>query len=128
LLCHRELAIAISAATVYHELAQEIADYFLLTKHCNIRPGIALLLNFIGGLSVLFGAVLILSANVSSNATGCILAIGAGAYIYVAAVESLPRALAAQKDASDKLIAVISFLVGAVPIGLVLLNHGHCEA
>jgi zinc transporter ZupT len=128
LLCDRELAIAISAATVYHELAQEIADYFLLTKHCNIRPGIALLLNFIGGLSVLFGAVLILSANVSSNATGCILAIGAGAYIYVAAVESLPRALAAQKDASDKLIAVISFLVGAVPIGLVLLNHGHCEA
>jgi zinc transporter ZupT len=128
LLCHRELAIAISAATVYHELAQEIADYFLLTKHCNIRPGIALLLNFIGGLSVLFGAVLILSVNVSSNATGCILAIGGGVYIYVATVETLPRARDAQKDALDKLIAVVSFVVGAVPIGLVLLNHGHCEA
>jgi zinc transporter ZupT len=127
LLCDRELAIAISAATVYHELAQELADYFLLTKHCNIRPGVALLLNFIGGFSVLFGAVLILSANVSSNATGCILAIGGGVYIYVATVETLPRARDAQKDALDKLIAVISFVVGVVPIGLVLLNHGHCE-
>ena len=50
-LCSRDLAIAVSAATVYHELAQELADYFLLTIHCNIRPFAALTLNFVSGLS-----------------------------------------------------------------------------
>jgi zinc transporter ZupT len=126
-LCHRELAIAISVATVYHELAQEVADFFLLTEHCNIRPLVALLLNFVGGLSVLFGAILVLSMDVSANATGCILAIGSGVYIYVAVGECLPRAQQAQKTANDKAISVASFVVGVIPIGLVLLNHGHCE-
>ena len=126
-MCHRELAIAISISTVYHELAQEVADFFLLTEHCNIRPAVALLLNFVGGLSVLFGAILILSVNVTANATGCILAIGSGVYIYVAVGECLPRAQQAQKTANDKAISVASFVVGVLPIGLVLLNHGHCE-
>jgi zinc transporter ZupT len=127
-LCQRELAIAISVSTVYHELAQEIADFFLLTEHCHIRPAVALLLNFVGGLSVLFGAILILSMDVSANATGCILAIGSGVYIYIAVGECLPRARQAQKTATDKAISVASFVVGVIPIGLVLLNHGHCEA
>jgi zinc transporter ZupT len=125
-LCDRQLAIAITLATVYHELAQEVADFFLLTKHCNIPPGMALLLNFIGGLSVLFGGLLILTVDTSSNTTGCILAIGAGVYIYVAVGECLPRAQQVQKNATDKVISLVSFVVGAIPIGLVLLNHGHC--
>jgi zinc transporter ZupT len=125
-LCNRELAIAISVATVYHELAQEVADFFLLTEHCNIRPSIALLLNFVGGLSVWLGAIFVLSMDVSANATGCILAIGAGVYIYVAVGECWPRALQAHKTANDKAVSVVSFVVGAIPIGLVLLNHGHC--
>jgi zinc transporter ZupT len=125
-LCDRQLAIAITLATVYHELAQEVADFFLLTKQCNIRPGMALLLNFVGGLSVLFGALFILIIDTSSNATGCILAIGAGVYIYVAVGECLPRAQQVQTNATDKVISLVSFVVGAIPIGLVLLNHGHC--
>ena len=125
--CNRDLAIAISLATVYHELAQEVADFFLLTEHCHIRPAMALLLNFLFGLSVMIGAVLILSVDISQNATGCILAIGGGVYIYIAVGECLPRAKQAQKTARDKVISVISFIAGAIPIGLVLLNHGHCE-
>lgn len=128
MLCDRDLAITISAATIYHELAQELADYFLLTKHCNIRPFVALTLNFVSGLSVLFGALLILSMDVNSNTTGCLLAIGAGVYLYIAASECLPRARAAQKNKQDKLVSLVSFVCGVVPIGLVLLNHGHCEA
>jgi zinc transporter ZupT len=127
-LCDRQLAIAIALATVYHELAQEVADFFLLTKHCNIRPGMALLLNFVGGLSVLLGALLILTVDISSNATGCILAIGGGVYIYVAVGECLPRAQQVQKNATDKVISLVSFVMGVIPIGLVLLNHGHCDA
>jgi zinc transporter ZupT len=127
MLCNRDLAITISIATVYHELAQELADYFLLTKHCNIQPAVALTLNFVSGLSVLFGALLILSVDVDSNTTGCLLAVGAGVYLYIAAAECLPRARSAQENTKDKLISLASFVFGVIPIGLVLLNHGHCE-
>jgi zinc transporter ZupT len=126
-ICHRELAVTIAVATVYHELAQEIADFFLLTKHCYIRIPVALALNFVGGLSVMLGAIVILLFDISSNTTGCILAMGAGVYVHIAAAECLPRAKDAQKTTTDKLLSFASFVVGVVPIGLVLLNHGHCE-
>jgi zinc transporter ZupT len=128
LLCNRELAIAISAATVYHEIAQELADYLLLTKTCRIRPGMALFLNFISGLSVMIGALLILVLDINSNTTGCILAVGGGVYIFVAAGECIPRVLQSHRSLFDKIVSLVSFVVGAVPIGLVLLNHGHCDA
>ena len=127
-LCHRQLAIAVTAATVYHELAQELADYFLLTRHCHLKPVMALTLNFLGGLSVLLGGILILSVPVNSNVTGCILAIGGGVYIHIAASECGPRARAAQKNLFDKFVSMVSFVLGVVPIGLVLLNHGHCAS
>ena len=127
-LCHRELAITIAAATVYHELAQEIADYLLLTKHCNLSTVKAIVLNFIGGLSILFGALLVLAFDISANATGGILAMGGGVYIYIAGVECWPRVREAQKSTRDKCISVVGFFCGVIPIGLVLLNHGHCDA
>jgi zinc transporter ZupT len=126
-LCNRDLAIAISAATVYHEIAQEIADYFMLTKHCNLSPPVALVCNFCGGFSVLIGAVLVTLFDISVTATGCILAMGGGVYIYIAVGECLPRARKSQKNKTDKIISLVSFVVGVIPIGLVLLNHGHCE-
>jgi len=126
LLCDHKVAVTIAAATVYHELAQEIADYFLLTKHCHLHPITALGLNFLGGLSVLLGALLILAVDVSSMATGCILAVGAGVYFYISGVECLPLAMKVQTCLFDKIVGLVSFVLGVVPIGLVLLNHGHC--
>lgn len=77
------MAYAIVAATIYHELAQELADYFLLTTHVGLKPWKALLLNFTSGLSVVLGAVLILALDISNMATGCILAISAGVSLFV---------------------------------------------
>ncbi len=128
-MCSRDLAIAISAATIYHEIAQEVADYFMLTRFCHIPPCKALCFNFINGLSVMFGACLILAIeDISDVALGSILAVSAGVYIYISVAECFPRAKAAQKTLKDKLVAFLAFVVGVVPIGLVLLNHGHCEA
>ena len=128
LLCNRQLAITIAAATVYHELAQEIADYLLLTRHCNISSAVAIVLNFIGGLSILLGALLVMAFDISSNAKGCILAIGGGVYVYISGVECWPRVREAQESAKDKAISILCFVCGVFPIGLVLLNHGHCDA
>jgi zinc transporter ZupT len=128
LLCSREVAYTIVAATVYHEIGQELADFFLLVHHCGFGRVRALLLNFLSGFSVVSGGLIILASDISDEATGSILAISAGVYIYIAASECIPRIQAKRKTIKDTLIFVLCFATGAVPIGLVLLNHGHCEA
>jgi len=92
LVCSNAVAYAIVAATIYHEMAQELADYFLLTTHVGLSPWKALTLNFCSGLSVMFGAIIILALNVSQMATGCILAISAGVSheCQIAAVCTIP--------------------------------------
>jgi zinc transporter ZupT len=126
--CNRDLAITISAATIYHEIAQEIADYFMLTRFCNIPPWPALGLNFVNGLSVLLGAIIIVAIeDMTDVAIGSILAVSSGVYFYISVAECFPRARAAHKTTHDKAISLVAFVVGVVPIGLVLLNHGHCD-
>lgn len=128
LLCSRSVAYAIVGGTIYHELAQELADYFLLTTHVGLKPLVALTLNFVSGFSVMLGVVVILALPVSATATGCILAISAGVYVYIAASECLPRIELEIKNHWDRFSSMLCFTIGAVPIGLVLLSHGHCHA
>jgi zinc transporter ZupT len=128
LLCSRSVAYAIVGGTIYHELAQELADYFLLTTHCGLKPPVALVLNFLSGLSVMLGVVVIFALPVDATATGCILAISAGVYVYIAASECMPRVEQEIKSYFDRFSSMLCFTLGAVPIGLVLLSHGHCEA
>merc|ERR1719486_745130 len=54
--CNSTMGWTITAATVYHELAQEISDYLVLTDPAqgNLKPFKALFLNFITGTSALF--------------------------------------------------------------------------
>jgi zinc transporter ZupT len=127
LLCSRDVGYTIVATTVYHELAQEIADFALLHHHCGIVVWKALMYNFISGFSVMIGALLILSFDMSETAQGTTLAIAAGIYIYIAACECVPRIQAVRKGPKDTLMFLIFFILGAVPIGLVLLNHSHCD-
>jgi zinc transporter ZupT len=127
LLCSRDIAWTMVATTIYHELAQELADYVLLTSHCGLPIWKALLANFLSGLSVLFGALVILAADLSDQATGVILAISAGVYLHITAVECLPRVMEITKAKRRLFLLFLGmFVLGAVPIGLVLLNHGHC--
>jgi zinc transporter ZupT len=126
-LCSRDIAYTMVATTVYHELAQEIADFALLTHHCGMSTRQALTYNFLSGFSVMFGAVLVVALELDDVITGSILSVSAGVYIYIAATECIPRIQAARKDATDTLMFLTCFTLGAVPIGLVLLNHGHCE-
>jgi zinc transporter ZupT len=127
LLCTRQVAYAIVGATIYHELAQELADYFLLTVHCGLKPVQALTLNFISGLSVMLGVVIIFALPISEPTTGIILSISAGVYINVAATECIPRVEKEIKNHCDRFGSMLCFVLGAVPIGLVLISHGHCE-
>ena len=69
-----------------------------------------------------------LSIGVSDLTIGVILSIASGVYLYIAASECVPRVNAVVKSNTDRLVTVLAFIVGAVPIGLTLLNHSHCEA
>ena len=125
--CNRQVAFAVVAATLYHEFAQEVADFCLLTQHCHLSTVQALALNFASGLSVLFGALLILVMDMSEESTGAVLAVSAGVYVYIAATEIIPRIHAnpSNTDIKSKGIFLLAFAMGSIPIGLVLLNHSH---
>jgi zinc transporter ZupT len=127
ILCSRDIAYTMVATTIYHELAQEIADYTLLTHHCGLTSRQALIANFLSGFSTMVGGLLIIGLQLSDIATGALLSVSAGVYIYIAAAECIPRIQANRKTVKDTLMFALCFVIGAAPIGLVLLNHGHCE-
>lgn len=125
--CGRSTAITIMLVTLYHEIAQEIADFFLLTEHANMRVLHALFLNFLAGLSVVFGGILVLAVDVTDMFIGLILAMTSGTYFYIAACECMPRADAVVETWLDRVLTIVVFVVGAIPVGLALINHSHCD-
>jgi zinc transporter ZupT len=127
LLCDSTLAWTLAASTVYHELAQEIADFMLLTEFCDFSITKALAANFISGFSVVIGALIVASVQFSNVVVGCILAVSSGVYMYIAIAECIPK-MFGQKSRQQRLLCLLFFVLGAIPIGLVLLSHEHCEA
>jgi zinc transporter ZupT len=127
-LCDMKTAYVIVGVTLYHEIAQEIADYFLLTKHAGLTPFEALLLNFVAGLTVVVGGLAVLIASVSDMALGVVLSVAAGTYLHLACCECLPKVSAVVTTSKQRLLSMLMFIIGVVPVGLTLLNHSHCEA
>ena len=124
------MAWTITATTIYHELAQEISDYFVLTSPSqgNLKPAVALLLNFVSGFSVLIGVCITMSADATIYSQGMMLAFGGGVYIQIGATECMPRVFDFAKTSKLRLAALLLFTFGALAIGLVLPFHEHCPA
>ena len=76
---------------MFHELAQEMADFCLLTNQCGIPPVTALVVNFLSGISVMFGVIVILAIEVPAASTGVLLALSSGVYIFIAAGTSIAK-------------------------------------
>ena len=64
-------------------------------------------------------------SEISSLDTGMLLAYGGGNYIYCATVHMFSQG---SNDISVEIKKLLVFIVGAVAIGLVLLDHKHCTA
>jgi zinc transporter ZupT len=128
LLCSRDIGYTLVATTIYHEIAQELADFVVLTTHGGHPVWKAILANALSGVSVLLGGLVILSTDLSEGAIGIILSVSAGVYVYITACECVPKIMAEGLSPRQTLIFILWFTLGAVPIGLVLMNHGHCEA
>jgi len=118
----------VTAATVYHELVQEFADFFLLIGPGGLSVVQASGVNFLSGVSVVAGAAIYVASEPGPGTQGLMLAFSAGIYLYVACTEAATHVIegAAKYSAKDRIILFACFMVGAVGIGLVLLDHEHC--
>lgn len=126
--CDLSIAMAVVGITLYHEVPQELADYFLLTRYAGLTPFQALGINFLTGLTVVFGGLLVLMVDLSNLSVGVLLAIASGVYTYIAACECLPRVNKAVSTSNEKLFMMFMFICGCIPVGLTLIGHTHCDA
>ena len=126
--CNDKVGWTIVAATIYHELAQEVSDYLVLTDPAqgDLKPWKALVLNFVSGLSVVLGAVIVVGSSPTAQAEGLLLAFGGGVYVQIAATECAGRVNNTVKTTVMRLSSILAFCIGAISIGLVLLDHEHC--
>ena len=124
--CSWATALSITAVSLFHELAGELADFILLTRYVGFTPTKACVLNFTSGLAVCLGGITVLATQPSDEVIGILLAIAGGVYINIAACESMPRIDASSKERNDRALTLLSLIIGTVPIGLILLDHKHC--
>jgi len=128
LTCSPAIAVCVTLITVYNEISQHVADYFLLTKCAGVSIPRALLLIFLASIANVLGSMIIVGCNLGELAVGVLLAIAGGIYLHIAASECLPRVYALVDVTRDRLFALGFFIIGALPVGLTLLVEGHCTA
>ena len=104
--CGKTMGWSITAATVYHEIAQELADYLVLTDpfQGDLTPFRSLFMNFISGMSVILGVLISVGSGSNNDFWhGLLLAFGAGIYLQIAAAECMPRvSVSATSSASSR--------------------------
>jgi zinc transporter ZupT len=125
--CGDNFGWKVALATFLHEIPQELADFaILISPEVGLGRMKALAANFISGMGVLLGALIIIAAEVSDSDTGLLLAFGGGVYLHVAATECMPKIYNKDLTPVQNLVCLGAFIVGAVLIGLILLDHEHC--
>ena len=125
--CGTSMGWTVAWGAFAHELAQELADFFVLVGPASMVPWKAIVLNVVSGTGVILGGIIVTATDVSNTATGLILVFGAGVYVYIGCVEAAPRAFTPTTSRNHKLLALGLFILGAAGIGFVLFGHEHCE-
>lgn len=124
--CPGPTFLSILLVTILHELPQEFADFFLLVEYAGLTVLQASVVNFLSGLSVTLGGIVVAAGNPSDETVGVVIAMAGGAYASIAACETLPRMEKWVEGRRDRLAMMAAFVAGTIPFGLVLLKHEHC--
>jgi len=111
-----------------HEVTQEIADFCLLISRGNMSVGAAVIFNLLSGVSCIVGAITASYVDMADETVGGLLAFSGGVYLWAAMCECIAPMIQDTNGFSIILLRVFTFVFGVVCIGLVLLNHVHCEA
>ena len=85
--------------------------------------------NFVSGISVMLGAAIYLWTKPGMGTQGILLAFSGGVYMYVACTEAAGEMLhgVGKLSMAKRAGLLACFAVGAVGIGLVLIDHEHCS-
>ena len=126
--CESGQGWVVTAGTIYHELVQEFGDFFLLVGPGGLTVPQACAVNFLSGVSVMIGAMWYLWLEPGMGTQGILLAFSAGVYTYVACTEAAGEMLheVGRLSPTKRLGLVACFSLGAIGIGLILLDHEHC--
>lgn len=125
LTCSNSFAWTITTGILLHEAAHEVADILVLFAQ-GFSTLEVVVYNFLSGAISILGSVLVFEADISSNAQGLLLAFGAGTFVAVAMIDILPEIEILLRK-GRQWASVIPFFVGFIIMGLLLLNHEHCE-
>ncbi|MEK6976702.1 MAG: ZIP family metal transporter [Candidatus Thermoplasmatota archaeon] len=105
------LGIATTVAVVLHEVPQELGDFAVLLRS-GMRPGRALLLNFVSALVSLAGAVLVLALPIDvAVLEAYALPLIVGAFLYIAAADLIPE-LHHHSKGREAVLILACFLLG----------------
>jgi len=126
--CESGQGWVVTAGTIYHELVQEFGDFFLLVGPGGLTVPQACAVNFVSGVSVMIGAMWYLWLEPGMGTQGILLAFSAGVYTYVACTEAAGEILheVGRLSPAKRMGLVACFALGAIGIGLILLDHEHC--
>lgn len=116
------LGIATTAAVILHEIPQEIGDFGVLV-HSGYSPRRAMLFNFLSALTAVVGAIVALAtAGQIENFSAVMLAVTAGAFLYIAGSDLIPELHKGDKPLTS-VIEVLGIIAGvAVMAALTLLE------
>lgn len=121
---------SIAGASVVHELASELSEFWLLInpEQGKLSWLQAIVFNFISSLTVVIGCLMVSYIEITSFTLGLLLGFGAGLLLCIATVPIWSRLLECEITVRFVLMLAFCFTFGAVAIGLVLLSHLHCDA
>jgi zinc and cadmium transporter len=121
-LANVSLGLATTAAVVLHEIPQEMGDLGVLV-HAGLTPKRALVYNLATALTAVAGAVLtLLLADAVGGVTRPMLALSAGAFIYIAGADLIPE-LHRDTDVRAAIMQFIAVVAGfAVMAALLALD------
>lgn len=129
--CDTSFAWKIVGISVAHELPQELADLHVLINKAGLHWTTATLFNVFSGSAVLLGACLTYFVDIGMEAEGLLLALGAGVFLFVGMTQlgaGMIEETGSKKPCLEMLGTLLCFVLGAVCIGLILIDHEHCAA
>ncbi|MEX0919096.1 MAG: ZIP family metal transporter [Candidatus Paceibacterota bacterium] len=129
-----EIGLITTISILIHEALQEISEFFVL-RQAGYTTTQALIRNFLISLTILPGLMVGLFLTTTETILPILLAIAAGAFIYVVVADLLPAVMHYRRKLKTFIILLILFATGlGLSIGLEKiadsfgLGHGHDES
>jgi zinc and cadmium transporter len=120
------LGISTTLAVILHEIPQEIGDFGILV-HAGYSIRRALMFNFISALTAVWGAILVLSIGLKTEAVSRFLVpFTIGGFVYIATADLIPE-LKKETNLQKSSLQLLFLLLGAGVMALLLLFHGHAH-